>query len=148
MTDELTKIFVSFEPALQGFAERLDGWTHTNLDKDFYNHRADVPVDSPQAEPFKQVLRQQISEAQVTVCLISQMTSLDPWIAWELETSKSAADRKGLVGVVLREYAKHPPAMADSGAIFVAFKQDLVERAIKWALEEKHASDDFTLQDN
>ncbi len=148
MADERTKIFVCFEPHYQGWAERLDAWSHTNHDRAFYNRRVEVPVESEAAESIKQVLRQQIQAAEVTVCLISQTTCDDGWIAWELETSKSRADRNGLVGVVLREYDTHPPAMVDSGAIFVPFKRDTVERAIEWALTEHHTSGDFTFRED
>ena len=143
-----TKIFVCFEPHYQGCAERLDAWVHTNHDRASYNRRLDVPVDSPAAEAIKDVLRGQIQAADVTVCLISQSTHADEWIAWELETSKSGPSRNGLVGVVLHEFDSHPPAMVDSGAIFVSFKQDAMERAIEWALRERHTSDDFTLLDD
>ncbi len=148
MADTPTKIFVCFEPHHQGCAERLDGWPHTNPDKDSYNRRQDVQVDSPAAEAFKEVLRRQIAEADVTVCLISQTTCLDDWIAWELETSKQGPKRNGLVGVTLHDRSTYPPAMVDSGAIFVHFKRDLVERAIEWARTERHTSSDFTLQDD
>jgi|GEM_PF-1440931 hypothetical protein len=143
-----TRIFVCFEPHYQGCAERLGAWAHTNQDRAFYNRRLEVPVNSPAAEAIKRVLRAQIKEAEITVCLISQSTHHDEWIAWELETSKSGPDRNGLVGVVLHEFDAHPPAMVDSGAIFVSFKQDAVERAIDWALRERHTSDDFTLLDD
>ena len=148
MADESTKIFVCFEAHHQACAERLDAWPHTNHDKAFYNRRVDVPVESAAAESIKQVLRGQIQEAEVTVCLVSQTTCLDAWIAWELETSKTDPGRHGLVGILLHDHANPPPAMADSGAMFVPFKQDAVDAAIKWALTEHHTSEDFTLQDD
>ncbi len=148
MADERTKIFVCFESHYQGCAERLDAWSHTNHDKAFYNRRENVPIESEAAEPIKQVLREQIHEAEVTVCFISQTTSLDDWIAWELETSKTGPDRNGLVGIMLHEQATHPPALVDSGTMFVPFKQDAVELAIEWALTEHDTSEDFTLQDD
>ena len=148
MADQQPLIYVCFEPHHQGCAERLDAWSHTNNDQAAYNARAEVPVDSEAAEPFKRALGAQIRAAAVTVCLISQTTCLDAWIAWELETSKSGPDRNGLVGAVLHEYDPHPPAMVDSGAIFVPFRQAAIERAIEWALTQRHTSDDFTLQDD
>lgn len=148
MPDEKTKIFVCFEPHYLGCAERLDAWPHANHDLALYNRRVEVPVESEAAESIKQVLREQIREAAVTVCLISQSACSDGWIAWELETSKSGPERNGLVGVVLHEYDTHPPAMVDSGAIFVAFKRDTVERAIEWALTERHTTEDFTFRED
>ena len=99
-------------------AERLDAWLHTNHDKAFYNRRVDVPVESAAAESIKRVLREQIQEADVTVCLISQSACDDDWIAWELETSKSGSIRKGLVGIFLHEHDPHP-------VLFDTFSQSL-----------------------
>ena len=144
---EPVSIYVCFEPERQGYAERLDTWPWTNEDLDFHNRRVSVAVDSREAEPIKVCLRQQIEQADVTVCVIAATTCGDPWIAWELEASKSEPDPNGLVGVTLHEFDVHPPAMVDSGAIFVAFKRDLVERAVRWALTDKHTSDDFGLRD-
>ncbi len=163
MTEPIS-IYVCFEPERQAYAERLDTWRWTNEDLDSYNRRVSVAVDSREAEPIKVCLRRQIEQADVTVCVIGASTSGDPWIAWELEVSKSGhqcrgTDSKGtsapngtrapngLVGVTLQKFDEHPPAMVDCGAIFVAFKRDLVERAVRWALTERHTSDDFTLKD-
>ena len=148
MVDEGRKIFVCFESHYQACAERLDAWSHTNHDKAFYNRRVDVPVESEAAESIKEVLRAQIHEADVTVCFISQTTCFDDWIAWELETSKIGPDRNGLVGITLHEHDTPPAALVDSGTMFVPFKQDAVESAIKWALTEHDTSEDFTLQDD
>ena len=166
---EPVSIYVCFEPERQGYAERLDTWPWTNEDLVFYNGRVSVAVDSREAEPIKVCLRQQIEQADVTVCVIAATPCGDPWIAWELEVSKSGHERRGhecrgadsngtsapngtrarngLVGVTLQKFDEHPPAMVDCGAIFVAFKRDLVERAVRWALTERHTSDDFTLKD-
>lgn len=140
-------IYVCFEPENQLYAARLDAWPWTNHDLDFYNRRVSVAVDSRAAEPIKACLRPQIEQADVTVCVISMSTARDPWIAWELETSRNQPDPNGLVGVMLHELNEHPQAMVNRGAIFVPFKQDLVERAVQWVLTDEHTSDDFTLRD-
>ena len=155
---EPIRIYVSFEPGSQAYAERLDSWPWTNQDLDFYNRRVSVAVDSHEAEPIKLCLRQQIEQADVTVCVISISTAHDPWIAWELEVSRSGYQCRGpdphrtrapngLVGVMLDEIDEHPPAMVNRGAMFVPFKRDVVERAVRWVLADKHTSDDFTLRD-
>ncbi len=163
---EPIRIYVCFEPNSQAYAERLDSWPWTNQDLDFYNRRVSVAVDSHEAEPIKLCLRQQIEQADVTVCVISISTAHDPWIAWELEVSRSGHQCRGpdpnglrraqssrtrapngLVGVMLNELDEHPPAMVNCGAMFVPFKRDLVERAVRWVLADRHTSDDFTLRD-
>ncbi len=157
MTEPMS-IYVCFEPERQAYAERLDSWPWTNQDLDFYNRRVSVAVDSHEAEPIKLCLRQLIAQVDVTVCVISISTAHDPWIAWELEVSGSGHQGRGpdpngkrapngLVGVMLNEIDKHPPAMVNCGAMFVPFKRDLVERAVGWVLADRHTSDDFTLRD-
>ena len=144
---EPNSIYVCFEPERRVYAERLDTWPWTNQDLDSYNRRVGVEVDGQEADPIKLCLRQQIQQADVTVCLIATSTCRNPWIAWELEVSKSSPDPNGLVGVMLNELDEHPSAMVDCGAMFVPFKRDLVERAVRWVLTDRHASDDFTLRD-
>ncbi len=148
------RVYVCYEPDQRLCADRLDSWPLTNGDLDEYDRRVQVSVDSAAAEPLKAALAQRIRSADVTICVIGTETSLSDWIAWELSVSRSEtgrgggeARRNGLVGIVLHEYDRHPPAMVDSGAIFVRFKRDLVERAVLWAVAEPHSSDDFTLED-
>lgn len=147
-------MYVCYEPDQRLCADRLDSWPLTNGDLDEYDGRARVRVDSTEAGPIKAALARRIKSADVTVCIIGPETSLSEWIAWELTVSKSTSGaggsemrRNGLVGIVLHEYDRHPPAMLDSGAIFVRFKRDLVERAVLWAVETPQTSDDFTLED-
>ena len=147
MSGDGPKLYVCFEPHYGACVDKLDAWPHANSDRAFHNSRADVLVDSADAEPIKGVLRKQIAEARVVVCFISQTASLDEWIAWELETAKAATNRAGLVGVLLHEHAVYPLAMVNCGAIFVPFRKDMVARAIEWAATERHTSDDFTIPD-
>ena len=107
-----------------------------------------MPVASEAAESIKRVLREQIQEADVTVCLISQGACQDDWIAWELETSKSGPSRNGLVGMFLHEHDPHPLALVDSRVIFVPFQRDTVKGAIEWAVTERPTSDDFMFDDD
>ncbi len=141
------RIYVCYEPDQRLCAEPISVGPRTNTDLDVYDQRVQVPVESKEAEPIKETLSRQIKAADVTICLIGPETHASDWIAWELSVSKSEPGRNGLVGIVLHEYDRHPPAMEDSGAIFVRFKQDLVERAVRWAVEEPQTSDDFTLVD-
>lgn len=147
MNAEPIRVYLCYEPDQRLCADRLDSWPVTNADLDAYDTRARTPVNSAEAEPIKEAMMRKIKEADVTICIIGPETHANEWVAWELAVSKSEPDRNGLVGIVLHEYDRHPPAMVDSGAIFVRFKRDLVERAVRWALEEPHTSDDFTLQD-
>ncbi len=138
-------IYACFEPQRETYARRLDTWAWTNSDVGHYNDRRQFAPEDPHAEPHRVCLRQQIQEADVTVCVIALQTYQDSWIAWELQASRAAAN--GLVGVMLNELDRQPPAMVGCGAIFVPFRRDIVERAVHWSLTHRDASGDFTLRD-
>lgn len=76
------------------------------------------------------------------------MTRTDPWIDWELRAARAAKGKPGLVGVLLEPWCVRPKALLDAGAIFVPFKRDAVERAIRWAAAEPRTSGDFELVDD
>jgi hypothetical protein len=147
MDGRCVQVFLCFEPDQRVCAEKIDAWPPTNSDLEAYDRRMGCPVDDHAAEAFKSILRSQIHAADVTICIIAGPTFLNPWIAWELEASKSAPKRNGLVGVLLKDFYEPPPAMTGSGAIFVPFKRDAIERAVAWALEEVRTTEDYTLQD-
>jgi hypothetical protein len=145
---EAIRVYLCYQPDQRLCADALDSWPVTNTSLDAYDLRAQTPINSSAAEPIKAALARQIRAADVTICIIGPETHASNWIAWELEMSKSGSKRSGLVGIVLHEYDRHPPAMVNSGAIFVRFKRDLVERAVRWSVEEPHTTDDFTLEDD
>ena len=147
MNVESPRVYLCYEPDQRLCADRLDSWPVTNADLDAYDRRVQAPLNSAEAGPIKAALALQIEPADVTICIIGPETHASEWVAWELAASKTGPKRNGLVGIVLHEYDKHPPAMADSGGIFVRFKRDLVERAVRWAVEEPRTCDDFTLVD-
>ena len=146
--DSSTKLYVCYEPEDQALAEHLSAWPCTNTDREAYHARQDVRPESPDAEPIKRGLRQQIRAADVTVCIISQGTFANPWIEWELTESRAGDRPNGLVGIVLHEGDPKPPAISNCGAIFVPFSRDKVERAIEWAAIERGGTEDFILQDD
>ncbi len=76
------------------------------------------------------------------------MTRADAWIDWELRAARAATRKPGLVGVLLEPWCIRPKAILDAGAIFVPFKRDAVERAIRWAAEESRTAGDFELVDD
>ncbi|MCG8404656.1 MAG: TIR domain-containing protein [Phycisphaerales bacterium] len=147
MSKQNVKLYVCFEPDQRPCAERLDGWSHTNTDRDLYDSRQEMKVESPEAAPMKEALRQQIHEADVTVCIISQTTFLNDWMTWELNTAKAKPDRNPLIGIILHEFNTHPPVMLNSGTMFVYFKRDAVEEAVHWAVTNKPTDQDFMLED-
>jgi hypothetical protein len=142
------KVYMCFEPDQRLCAEKIDSWPRTNSDLDDYDRRLRTPVDGPDARLVQDVLRRQIHNADVTICIIAGPTYLNPWIAWELETAKASPRRMGLVGVLLKDYVEPPLPLRNCGAIFVPFKRDALERAVQWALEGERANEDYTLSDD
>ena len=138
------KVYLCFEPDLQVCAERITQWPVTNSEFAAYHRRLETAVDSAAAEAKAAIIRQ-IQEADVVICFIGSMHP-DPWISWELTAARAAG--KGLVGILLKDYLDPPDPMRDCGAIFIAFKKDLVERAVAFALEEdRDRSEDYLLED-
>ena len=146
-TSQEIQVYLCFEPDQQVCAEKIDSWPCTNSDFGAYAARLSVEFESTTADSLKEMLRRQIDDANVTICVIAGPTFMNPWINWELATSKAGPKRNGLVGIMLKDYFEPPPAMVNSGAIFVPFKRDAVERAVAWAIEEERTSEDYTLQD-
>ncbi len=140
-------IYLCFLPEDRALAERIDVAPRTNLASEVYDARTQVPIKSLEAEAIQRELCERIRAADVTVCIIGQDTHKSAWIEWELEQSKQDPGRNGLVAVRIESYHINPPAIGDSGAIFVPFKRDAVERAIKWAATEHFTKNDFTLAD-
>ena len=58
-----------------------------NHDLEFYDESVRVPIDSQTANYIKRCIREKISRASVTVCLISDNTHTSRWVDWELDES-------------------------------------------------------------
>lgn len=143
------KIYVCYEPDQSFHARRIDGWTRTDLDVADLEARVRLRPDAAgaDAEQLRAALRAAIETADVVVCLISQSASIDPWIEWDLRAARACTPPRPLVGVLLDEFNAHPPAMVNCGAVFVPFRRDTVDRAIRWAFELQAKEDDFMLKD-
>ena len=58
-----------------------------DYDLEFYDESVRVPIDSRDSEYVKRIIREKISRASVTVCLISELTHTSKWVDWELQES-------------------------------------------------------------
>jgi hypothetical protein len=99
-------------------------------------------VDSSNGAYIRRILKEKISRARVLVCLIGGGTAGSPWVTWEIRAAKELG--KGLVGVLLKPGNRKPTAITDSGAVFVAYGQAEIERAIEWAADAGKTSGDFS----
>lgn len=86
--------------------------SNPRYDLDFYDESVRVPFDSEDANYIKRKIREKISRASVTVCLISKNTYKSKWIAWELEESERQGNQiiamalKGVTKAVLPDKIK------------------------------------------
>ena len=143
------RIYISYEPEAGLQAGRIDGWVRSGPDEAVHAGRGQTgPADdTPPCRARRAAFKAGIQAADVVVCVISQTASIDPWIDWELRTARACAPPRPLVGVLLHEFNVPPPAMVDCGALFVPFRRDTVDRAIRWAVDMQATADDFTLED-
>ena len=130
-------------------AAKLDAWPHANADGATYDARvATSPTaDTPASLAARERIAAQLAEADVLVVLISEDARTNEWLRWEIATARAAARRIGLVGVLLQPWHLRPAELRDCGAIFVPFKRDMVERAVRWAATEQHGDEDYELVD-
>lgn len=144
----MPKIYICHEPDDGGLAAHLGPWPRTNPEAALYDARGRIPISSSESIELRERLARQIAEAEVFVCLISQGTCFDEWVAWEIETARGLKCPPGMVGILLHEADVPPSRMVDAGAIFVPFSRDKVERAIEWAaMRTAGSSGDFKFID-
>jgi hypothetical protein len=95
------RVFLSFhaEDANQVRGFRLMAH-NPRLQIDFADESLAAPIDSQRGGYIRQVLREKIRRAGVTVCLIGDGTAWRDWVDWELETALEL--HKGLCGVRLK----------------------------------------------
>lgn len=140
------RLYVCHEPDDTVLAARLDAWPRTNGDVNAYNARVLLAVDHSDSARVRDGLATAIRSARVFVCIVSQATLFDPWVAWEIEQA-TQAQGPGLVCVLTHDGDPPPPGLQDRGAIFVRFQRDQIERAIEWQAKNPRNRDDFRLSD-
>jgi hypothetical protein len=137
------RVFVSFQFEDVRYAGLMDAWAaNENNDFSFYSERLRVAVDSSDAAYIRRVLKAKIARARVLVCLIGGGTAGSRWVRWEINTAKKLG--KGLVAVMLRPRNRRPAAIRNSGAVFVPYERDEIERAIEWAADANETVGDFS----
>ena len=131
MTSAQTKrrVFLSFQYEDRHYADLMDAWAaNENNDFDIYDERLKAAINSTRADYIKGLLREKIDRASVLVCIIGPTTSGSSWVKWE--GTYAIEQGKGLVGVKTKPDYTPPSPLVGSGAVFVPFKQDQIERAI------------------
>ena len=142
MTQELHRVFISFQYEDLHYASLMDAWCANDNDEfDMYNERLKVAVNSRDADYIKQRIRPKINRASVLMCLIGGATSKSDWVNWEIATAKQKSS--GLVGVELKSGNAHPTEINDAGAVFVPYQKEQILKAIAWAATSGKISGDY-----
>jgi hypothetical protein len=142
-----TPVYLCFDAEDLYAARMIRGYPLANQDLNRYVARENAPLDGAAGQSIQSQLDRQLRRARVLVCLIGPLTSENDWVAWELESAKSLGPRPGLVAAYLDERHARPSGLLDSGAVFVPFNHDHLERAVRWACTSEETREDFEFRD-
>src|SRR5260221_5063786 len=82
------RVFMSFKAEDQQQVQGLRLMAaNDRFDVDFFDESVRVPINSSNAEYVRRKIREKISRASVTICLIGTETHTSQWVEWELEES-------------------------------------------------------------
>lgn len=142
------KVYLCFDPEQLSCAQKLLEFPVVNGDLAAYAARADVGLNSPDAEPHKQAIRVQLARANIVLCVISYLTAQSDWVNWELQVAREQTPRPYFVGVLLHEYDEIPGPMRNAGGMFTRFRRQNIAAAIDWVMTERKTTDDYTQLDD
>jgi hypothetical protein len=126
-----TRVFLSFVEEDLALANLFRGQAkNKNNDLEFSDYSVREPYDSNNASYIRSKIRERISAASVTICLIGKTTSTSRWVDWEIIASKEEHNR--IFGVRLNSNAADPlpRALTDLQATVVAWDIDKIVRLI------------------
>lgn len=129
------RIFISFDHAdttqvsgFMGLRQILDG-------VDFYNHKLDRRIQSPDVSYVTRVIRDDyIKPASVTVVLIGDRTAQSDWVRWEIEESKHQG--KGILGIRLKGSTGAVPPGIPANAVG-GWDPNNFNAWIEWAYQQR-----------
>lgn len=128
------RIFISFDhndtQQVLGFL----GLRNIIDDFEFYNHKLDRRINSPDVEYVTRVIREEyIRPASVTVVLIGNNTAASKWVQWEIQ--ESIRQGKGILGIRLRDTMGPIPAGIPTKAVG-GWDPDKFSAWIEWAYRQ------------
>ena len=125
------RIFISFD---HDDTEQVNGFLGLRniIDNfEFYNHKLDHRINSPNAEYVMRVIREEfISPASVTVVLIGNRTADSGWVRWEI--AESNRQGKGILGIRLKGSSGAVPDGVPNGHVG-NWEPDKFNSWIEWA---------------
>jgi hypothetical protein len=94
-----------------------------------------VPVDSPDAEPYKEALAQRIGAASGILCILGEQSSTNGWMEWEIKRADQFGKR--VIAVRINRDVAVPELLSDMGATCaMSFTFEGIRRAIEEAYGE------------
>jgi len=115
-----TRVFLSFVEEDLTLVNLFRGQAkNKNNDLEFSDYSVREPYDSSNAAYIRSKIRERISAASVTLCLIGKTTYTSKWVDWEIRVSKEEHNR--IFGVLLSGNARDivPEALTDFNATVV-----------------------------
>jgi len=107
------RVFLSFDsddlPQIRGLRVLA---ANPNYDLEFYDESLKEPIESQRAEYIKQVIREKIKRASITLCLVGSNTYKSKWVDWELRESEKQGNKiiamalKGIERVIFPSFLK------------------------------------------
>jgi hypothetical protein len=126
-----TRVFLSFVEEDLALVNLFRGQAkNKNNDLEFSDYSVKEPYDSTNAAYIRSKIRERISAASVTLCLIGKTTSTSRWVDWEIRASKE--ERNRIFGVRLNSNAADPvpKALTELGTTVVGWDIDKIVRLI------------------
>jgi hypothetical protein len=94
-----------------------------------------MPVDAPDAEPYKEALAQRIGAASGLLCILGAESSTNGWMEWEIKRADQLGKR--IIAVRINRDCAVPELLSDMGATCaMSFTFEGIRRAIEEAYGE------------
>jgi len=135
---EKRNVFISFASEDLRDVNLLRGQAKSeSSDLEFIDHSLKEPIDSKKADYIKQKIREKIERSSVTVCFLSNDTSLSRWVDWEIRESIKLGK-----GVVAMYNGTTPPktlpsAIREHGIEPVPWSPKDITKAIEKAAQDR-----------
>ncbi|MCE4045574.1 TIR domain-containing protein [Lysinibacillus fusiformis] len=128
------KVFVSYHSAQEDTRHKnlLVAWSSNEngfFDIKFDDTSVGVSINSDNANYIKSVIKGEISESQVFLCLVGQDTHNSDWVKWEID--KAVELGKKIVAVKIKSTYQSPTNLYSVGATWaLSFTYDSIKEAL------------------
>jgi len=108
-----------------------------NSDLEFSDYSIKEPFDSKNADYIKQKIRENIKQASVTICFISEDTAKSKWVDWEIRESIKLG--KGVIAMYQGDKPPQniPPAIKENKIKLIPWNQKVITAEIEKAAKNR-----------